>query len=178
MTSTGVSAVNTTLYLDLEGTVIKGWDDQVLMNSSRVRDFLDSNPDIDRDDVRVFSFAIYNDKDKAEFVRDIKPMLERRLGVTITQWHSVQDMALRTQQLTGNRFLDSDTMGGHGISEYIALVGKVNAFLDWVVYEVGSEDGPGSARVVLVDDIVPMRTVLDHTLGLQVDYINVDKLGV
>ncbi len=172
MTSTGVSAVNTTLYLDLEGTVIKGWDDQVLMNTSRVCDFLDSNPDIDRDDVRVFSFAIYNDKDKAEFVRDIKPMLERRLGVTITQWPSVQDMALRTQQLTGNRFLDSDTMGGHGISEFIALVGKVNAFMDYVVYD----RVPG--RYVLVDDIVPMRTVLDHTLGLQVDYINVDKLGV
>lgn len=64
MTTTASAAARCTkLYLDLEETVITNWNDALLMNVSRVRDFLDDNPDIDRDDVRVFSFAIYDGRD-------------------------------------------------------------------------------------------------------------------
>jgi hypothetical protein len=163
----------TTLYLDLEGTVLTNWSDALLMNVSRVTDFLDANPDLDRSDVRVFSFAIYNDADKETFVRTMKPMLERALGVTLTACPSLYDMAIRSQMLTGYRWVDQDT-GALDITMYINVVGKVRAFEDWVTYHRDE----GASRVVLVDDIVPMKTVLNHTLGLQLDYINVDKLGV
>lgn len=164
--------MTTTLYLDLEGTVIKGWDDQVLMNVRRLRDLLSNNPDIDRRDVRVFSFAIYNDKDKDEFVRFIKPMVENALDVTITQWPSLYDMAVASQKLSGHRWVDQDD-GSMDVHDYISIVGKVNAFEDWVTYYHG--DG---SRVMLVDDIVPNKTVLNHSLGLQVDFVNVVNVGV
>jgi hypothetical protein len=160
----------TTLYLDLEGTVITSWEDQLLMNASRVRDFIDANPDLDRKDVRAFSFAIYNDKDKDTFVQCIKPMLERVFDVTITQWPSLYDMAAASQKLSGHRWIDQDT-GNVDMHDYISIVGKVNAFEDWANYHHG-----GGGDVVLVDDIVPTKTVLNHTLGLQVDYINVKDL--
>jgi hypothetical protein len=136
-----------------------------------VTDFLDANPDLDRTDVRVFSFAIYNDADKDQFVRTMKPMLERALGVTVTQWPSLYDMALASQKLSGHRWIDQDT-GDMGVHDYISIVGKVHAFDDWVNYH-HAEGG----RVVLVDDIVPMKTVLNETLGLQLNYINVEKLS-
>lgn len=157
----------TLLYLDLEGTVLTSFDDALLMNVCRVQDFLDANPDLDRTDVRVFSFAIYNDKDKDQFVRTMKPMLERALGVTITSCPSLYDMALASQRLTGHRWIDQDT-GDVDIHDYISIVGKVHAFEDYVNYH-HAEGG----RVVLVDDIVPSKTVLNRTLGLQLDYINI-----
>lgn len=157
--------MKTKLYLDLEGTIITSFDDARLVNVIKISDFLDANPDIDRDDVRVFSFAIYNDKDKDKFIRFIKPMLERALNITITEWPSILDMALKSQKLTGNRWLDSDSMGGMNISEYIAIVGKVNAFDDWVLFD----RNPG--RFMLIDDIVPMKTVLYGELSMQLDYV-------
>lgn len=160
----------TTLYLDLEETVIRSWSNQTLCNVSKVRQFLNDNLDVDRGDVRVFSFAIYNDKDKDEFVRFIKPMLEQALGVTITQWPSVFDMAEASQKLTGARWLDADTMGGLDICEYISIVGKVRSFEDWVLYHATD-----NSRSVLIDDIVPSKTVIHHDRALVINYVNVVK---
>lgn len=160
----------TTLYLDLEGTVITSFDDALLANTCRVRDFLDANSDLDRADVRVFSFAVYNDKDKDVFVRTMKAMLERALGVTITQWPSLYDMALASQKLSGHRWIDQDD-GSMDVHDYISIVGKVNAFEDWANYHHAQ-----GGRVVLLDDIVPMKTVINETLNLQINYINVEKL--
>lgn len=161
-----------TLYLDLEQTVIDNWQDGLLHKPQRIKHFIDANyPDINVDDVRIFSFAIYDDADKAKFEHELKGMLEATLDITITQWPSVVEIAAASQKLTGVRWLDKDTMGGMDIHEYITIVGKFRAFEDWVWLR--HEDGN---RVVLIDDVVPQRTIYDHVRDIQIDLINVDHL--
>lgn len=160
----------TKLYIDLEETVIGSWQDQVLVKSHKLEQLLAANPDLDRTDVRIFSFAIYNQKDKDEFARDIKPMLERRFGITITLWPSVAEMAEADQLLTGCRWLDADTMGGLDISEFINIRGKAGAFENWVWFH-----GVNGERYMLLDDVVPQRVIYDRKRDIQIDLVNVDK---
>lgn len=160
----------TKLYLDLEETVISSWQDQVLVKSHKLEMLLAANPDIDRSDVRVFSFAIYNQKDKDEFARDIKPMLERRFGITITLWPSVAEMAEADQLLTGRRWLDADSMGGLDICEFIDLRGKAGAFMNWVLFH-----GVDGERYMLLDDVVPQHVLYDRKRDIQIDFVNVDR---
>ena len=160
----------TKLYLDLEETVIKSWQDQVLVKSDKLEQLLAFDLTIDRDDVRIFSFAIYDQKDQDEFERRIKPMLERRFGITITQWPSIEDIATADQRLTGIRWLDGDTMGGLDIHEFITIRGKVTAFENYVRFH--HDDGD---RHVLLDDVVPFRSVTDLRTGTVVLTINVDR---
>lgn len=160
----------TKLYLDLEETVISSWQDQVLVKTHKLETLLAANPDLDRTDVRVFSFAIYNQKDKDEFARDIKPMLERRFGITITAWPSVAEMAEADQLLTGCRWLDADTMGGLGITEFICLRGKAGAFENYVWYH-----GTDGERYMLLDDVVAQRVIYDRKRDIQIDFVNVDR---
>lgn len=158
------------LFLDLEETVIRSWSNQTLCNIGKIKNFLDTNPGVDRHDVRIFSFAIYNEADRKEFERDIKPMLERGLNITVTEWPSVMQIAELDQRLTGCRWMDADTMGGLDICEFIAIRGKPGAFENYIWAE--GEDGES---YVLIDDVVPQRSIIDHRRRIQIDLINVDK---
>lgn len=160
----------TKLYLDLEETVINNWQEQLLVKTHKLEQLLSANPDIDKNDVRVFSFAIYNQKDKDEFARNIKPMLERRFGIVITEWPSVAEMAEADQVYTGNRWLDADTMGGLDICEFIAIRGKAGAFENWVWHT-----GVDGERYLLLDDVVPQRVIYDRKRDIQIDLVNVDR---
>jgi hypothetical protein len=158
------------LHLDLEQTIITNWNDEFLCNVQKIKSFIDANPDIDRDDVRIFSFAIYDQRDQETFDREIKAMIERVLDVKITAWPSVFEMAEADQQYTGDRWLDADTMGGLDICEFINIRGKHGAFENYVWHT--AVDG---SRHILIDDLVPHRSIVDHTRGIQIDLINVDK---
>lgn len=70
------------LFLDLEDTVIttveNGWATAQVINSRKVRDFiLKFNPHY----VHVFSFAIWNAEDVADFNRHVRPYVESNLGI-------------------------------------------------------------------------------------------------
>ena len=160
----------TKLFLDLEETVINNWDEALLVKTDKLKTLLWTNPDIDRHDVTIFSFAIYNQKDKDLFERTMKPMLERTFGIVVTAWPSVAEMAEADQRLTGVRWLDADTMGGLDICEFITLRGKAQAFEHWVWLH-----GEPGGRYLLLDDVVPSRTIYDRRKDIQIDLINVDR---
>ena len=156
------------LYLDLEETVIRSWSDQTLCNIGKLKVFIDSNPDVDREDVRIFSFAIYNDADKKECEKFIVPMLERALNIKITAWPSVKEIAEIDQRHTGCRWMDADMMGGLDICEFIAIRGKPGAFENYIW-----ATGDDRTNYILIDDVVPSRSIIDHRRIIQIDFINV-----
>ncbi len=157
----------TKLYLDLEGTVIDSWDNFRVINAHRVRKFLDDNPDVDRNDVRLFSFAIYNSADIAT-ARFHLDRLEHALRCKITAVPSVADMVAVNQEYTGVAWGDSDGLAVH---QFINVKRKMYAWVDHVF--ATEQDG---TRAVLIDDVVPTRTVIDHKRAMQLDLINVDDL--
>ena len=63
------------IWLDLEETIISSWADflsfsyNCIINEKKIRKFLRDN---NIKEVNVFSFAIWNDKDKEVFVKDIR----------------------------------------------------------------------------------------------------------
>lgn len=72
------------LFLDLEDTVItpvwNGWQDTELINIQLVRDLIEFEKP---DQVSIFSFAIHNQKERAEFVKHVRGRLEAALEVVI-----------------------------------------------------------------------------------------------
>ena len=70
----------TTVFLDLEKTLIHSWEDPVLINENIIRKKLDLlNPDT----IGIYSFAIYDDKDRTVFTNSIKQEIESSLHIKI-----------------------------------------------------------------------------------------------
>lgn len=81
------------LHLDLEETiitpVINGWLNVQLMNVLKIKAFIEEfKPDF----VHVFSFAIWDEHDKKGFAMGPQPMLEKALGITISNVPTTQEI--------------------------------------------------------------------------------------
>jgi hypothetical protein len=154
------------IFLDLEETIINSWQDQLLVNTQKVKDWL---REIGATEVDIFSFAIYNERDQEIFVRQMKPFLERVLEVKINTWPSVIEMAVADTKETGIYWLrDSESLG---IVEYINLRGKMYGFINYVRHMY-----PGLANVVLLDDVVPNTTMSFNDDNQSIHLVNVKKL--
>ena len=149
-------------FLDLEQTIIRAWDQPDLINLDKIRKFLTANK---ADEVRIFSFAIWDDKDKNKFSTEMKPRIEEALDLPVQSWPSCQDMMRADFQHTGVRFEK-----GHEISEFIQLRGKKDAFIHFVCNEYRFN------RAVLIDDVVPDLTLSHRTQGWAIELWNVDNL--
>lgn len=67
-------------YFDLEETVIESWTDPILVNKATIERFIEENG---IKDVHIFSAAIWNDRDKQIFERDLKSWIERVFSINI-----------------------------------------------------------------------------------------------
>ncbi len=54
----------TTLFLDLEKTIIHSWDDPIIINEERITDIIRR---INPNKIGVYSYAIYSQKDLETF---------------------------------------------------------------------------------------------------------------
>ena len=151
-----------TCWLDLEQTIIASWDDVFLINVTTIRDFLKSR---NITEVGIFSFAIYNEADKEEFRKNVKPIIELALGVTVTTYPSVQDMIRVEKQFTGVRFDQP-----YEVTEYIHLRGKKDAFINYIQGICEFE------TAILIDDVVPDLTLSHRFKGWAIELWNVDSL--
>jgi hypothetical protein len=149
-------------FIDLEQTIIESWQAPDLINVQRIRSFLEQN---NADEVRIFSFAIWNEIDKHRFNDDIKPRIEDALGLPVMSWPSVQDMMRADFDHTGDRWEK-----GHEVSEFIQLRGKEHAFFNFVCNQYNF------TRAVLIDDVVPDMTRSHRIKGWSVEFWNVDSL--
>ena len=149
-------------FIDLEQTIIESWQAPDLINVQRIRSWLEVEK---ADEIRIFSFAIWNEIDKQRFNDEIKTRIEDALGLPVMSWPSVQDMMKADFRHTGIRF---ET--GHEVSEFIQLRGKKDAFMHFVF------DQYDFHRAVLIDDVVPDLTVAHRKKGWSVELWNVDSL--
>lgn len=147
------------VFLDLEETVINNWDEALLVNTTRVREWLESRK-VRR--VHLFSFAVWNQKDQERFHKEIKPFLTKALGVSFLDCPTVEDFLLADLKVTAVHW-DS-------LHEFIATRGKVDAFRSWCKLHF---DGKHN---VLLDDVVPNAVWENRDSGLKLEFVNVKEL--
>ena len=152
-----------TCWLDLEQTIIASWDDVFLINVGSIKEFL---KDRGITEVGIFSFAIYNEADKEEFQKNVKPIIERALGVTVILWPSVRDMIRIDKQYTGDHF-DSE----NEVHDYIQFRGKKDGFINYINATCNFD------TAILIDDVVPDLTLSHRFDGWSIELWNVDSLG-
>lgn len=127
------------VFLDLEETVISEWADPVLVNRSRVVEWLEEEAP---SSVGIFSFAIHHDQDLLIFQQEIAPMLFRALGITtFSHVPTVEDVACCGEQSVS--------------LAQIFTAGKAEGFLRYVL--ANFEEG----EYVLLDDKVETATLFD-----------------
>jgi len=125
------------LFLDLEETVIQSWDNPIFCNTDFILDILKQEQ---VKQVHIFSFAIYNDRDKKIFENTMKSGLEQHLGVEILSWVSIKELIEKIFNHTNTLFDEN---------ELITLWGKVRSFHDFCSSEFNN------IECILVDDVVP-----------------------
>lgn len=72
------------LFLDLEGTIIKTWENPTIINSMKISNFIKHNG---FEEIGIFSFAIWNQADGEKFLNEMLPLIEKVLTVKITVAH-------------------------------------------------------------------------------------------
>jgi hypothetical protein len=150
------------VFLDLEDTIITSWEDKVLINVDAIHAWLDSRLD-DHRTIQIFSFAIWDDKDKKHFVDSgMKTMIEKALNVEVTEWLSIEEMQQIVEEWSGIRFLDR--------LDFMQLHGKHWSFIKVCLAREQNH------RCILVDDAVPHRTTFDHTRQLTIELLPVQTI--
>lgn len=80
------------LFLDLEDTlitpVLDGWHNTELINVDKIRSFISKNQ---CEAVHLFSFAIWNQREKELFQKHCQPMIESALGMKLGRIPTVDD---------------------------------------------------------------------------------------
>lgn len=144
------------IFLDLEGTIIRNWNQAELINVYHLYDYLRRHA---VKEISIFSFAIWDNEDKDHFEHQMKAKLEQALNVQIIEWLSVDEML---------------TCVGCDLNERTDFMrdrSKGRAFID--VCKAREHSG---STCVLIDDAVPYETLVSHVLNLELQLIPVDLI--
>jgi hypothetical protein len=144
------------VYLDLEETIIDNWDSGLLINSSFIRKWLDANH---LGDIHIWSFAIYNDQDKNDFVKHLQDRICRVLNRSVLSYPSIaESMAV---------VFKYDHVQYESRFEFVQLNGKHWSFFKYCMMQHIGE------HCILIDDAVPSWTLTDNKTGTTVELINI-----
>lgn len=154
-----VSIMN--IFLDLEETVINAWDKNpiFLSHCKRIFNLLRL---LKVESVQIFSFAIHTPEEEEEFKIFIQSDLEKRIGVPVSKVIPVRDMFTASQKVQKMHFED--------LCDFILTRGKEGAFHDWCNMNHQKETS------ILIDDVVPNRTTIDHDFMTNIQTVNVTSL--
>lgn len=154
---------NIKVFLDLEDTIINSWLNPTLINVGVIRTWIDSMVETDDVEISIFSFAIWDDKDKVDFVgTGVKASIEKALNVKVVEWLSVAEMQQIIETWSGFRYTDR--------TDFMQLHGKHDAFIKVCL----ARDEKNTC--VLIDDAVPHRTTFDHERQLTIELMPVQLL--
>jgi hypothetical protein len=156
-----MSAPEVQVFLDLEETVIESWDNPMLINIQKVRAFLKERHVTE---VHIFSFAIHNDKDKADFERHLKHSLQEALGVTIAPVQTLDDFCRIIRQGRGGAVWEP--------FELAMVWGKFRSFVD-----VCTMSAPRGATCILIDDMVDDVSIKNFTKDVFIRTININSVA-
>lgn len=146
------------LWLDLEQTIISIWDDPVVCNVEKIKEFVANHQPTE---INIFSFACWNNKDRDHFNLTMREWLNREFNFTLNRIHTCEEVMDRIFWSKGTVFT---------LSEFTAIWGKEKAFNDWIVET--EEEG----EFVLIDDVVANVTIHRPTRGQIIRTLNVDRL--
>lgn len=144
------------VFVDLEETLVQSWDNPLLCNVQKLTTWFKNN---NVTEVHLFSFAVWNDKDRDIFVKDFQPFLENAFGVKFVTVPTVEEMMKVDTKVTGLRF--------ENLTEFISIRGKVGAFQSWCRLH------PSGDTCILFDDVVPNCTIENHDDHLTLHFVNV-----
>jgi hypothetical protein len=147
------------VFLDLEETIIDNWDSGMLVNSTRVRDWLHANSVTD---VSIFSFAIWDSADLADFNRRLRPWLARALDISVTDAVTVAELWSTDTQCSGTVF--------DNVADFISVRGKSGTFANWCRWKLAG------VNALLVDDVVANQEVFWPDANQRVVTVNVADL--
>ena len=153
----------TQIWLDLEATIIESWENPHICNLREVGKFLD---DYKCKEIRIFSFAVWNDKDKQEFANYHQGIIERALEVKVMQCPSLDDMI--RQILVGQKVHPS-FIGPEDRMEFINIWGKGRTFFDWCRLKA-------TENSILLDDVVENEVLIVRDTGLLFETVNVYRI--
>lgn len=145
------------VFLDLEGTIIDMWDNPVLINVDKIRDFLAKH---NVSEIEIFSFAIWDENDVNAF-DDIKESLEKNLCVNIKTTHPLNDVSKIVNKFNHFQLKAIETA---------SLWGKARSFEDFI------DATHENSHCILIDDIIPMKRIENKDTGNIIELINVDSL--
>jgi hypothetical protein len=146
------------VFIGLEETVIDNWHNGMLVNASRVREFLAQQ---DSTYFTIFSFAIWKEEDKLDFEKRHRQWLEKALDGIVLNVLSVQEMAEADENVTG--------MSWKQLSDFVSIRGKMGAFINWVNYHEMDD-------CLLIDDLVPNISIIDHDKKRTTRFVKVKAL--
>ena len=146
------------LWLDLEQTIISVWDDPVICNKEKVMKFVKNHSPTE---VNIFSFAVWDDKDRYHFNENMKSWLEDVFEFRINRVPTVDEMVRKIHTQKGTVFTRS---------EFTAIWRKEKAFIDWIV------ETEGAGEFILIDDAVDNITMTRHRSNKTIHILNVDWL--
>jgi hypothetical protein len=142
--------MNKHLFIDLEETLIDTWDNFHLGPVNRINALLDEHFPGQRPslDATVWSFAVWNDKDRDHFNKTMRDFLGGIFGLNFVRVITCEEMIEAIVAFKGF------AKGSIDMVEMSQIWGKEGSFECWVRLN----EGPG--HFVLIDDVVPNRTVL------------------
>jgi hypothetical protein len=144
------------VWLDLEETIINNWDDGRLINVTKIRKWLDI---LEVEEISIWSFAIWNDKDIKSFEWMMKEEIEVALRRRIVDYPSVEAMRAYVYEYERIKY-DSQ-------SEFMTLNGKRWSFIKYcMVHQIGQHS-------ILLDDAVPNLDVYDRKTKTNIQLYNV-----
>lgn len=148
--------MKTHLFIDLEDTVIKSWDDQALINIDTIKRHI---AEIKPDFVHIYSAAIWYQRDVDNFNSGLKSVLERELGVTFEPTMSIAEFKRKTSWAT----LDVST------GELLLTIGKFRLFLDIckTLFK--------NSRCVLLDDMCDNEITVSKTHNVEIEMIRIEN---
>ena len=155
----------THFFFDLEETLITDWHDPVLTNVQRVREWIKANGVTE---AGIFSWAIWDEKDVNKFNLEMKRWLEDAFGFKVTQVVIKRDAVAIAAKHKGLRFDINDPLD---VADMASIFGKHGIFTEFcfATFQV-------DCTCVLLDDVVPNRTIFDHNSNLTVKLVNVTDI--
>lgn len=78
------------LFLDLEGTVIDAWETGNIIAIPEFQKVKEYIKDFEPDEIHIFSYAIWNEKDEDDFENIHKVFIEENFDIEINKWYSIK----------------------------------------------------------------------------------------
>jgi len=156
------------LFVDLERTLIDTWGTNTLGPKHRVVELLAEHFEHSRHnrplDATVWSFAIWDDRDRIIFNTETKFWLEDEFNLNFVDVITVKEMIDAVCELKGFNLQKID------LWDFCPMWGKDRSLEDWIKLKAREF---ANKHIVLLDDMVGNRTVNIHDTNTRIDFVKV-----